>query len=182
MATLTHSELLIGCGSERTKRLHVTGGPAWRNLVTLDYNKDHKPDVVHDLLKFPYPFADNTFSEVHAYEVLEHTGTQGDYRFFFRQFSELWRILRPGGLLLMTCPAPDSVWVWGDPSHTRVVQKESLIFLDQLAYQQQVGVTPMSDFRNIYQADFRTIFAAVVGGSTQMIVEAIKPSRWKPVR
>ena len=29
------------------------------------------------------PFGDDAFDEIHAYEVLEHTGRQGDWRFFF---------------------------------------------------------------------------------------------------
>jgi hypothetical protein len=47
-----------------------------------------------------------------------------------------------------------SVWAWGDPSHTRIIPKESLTFLSQVEYEKQVGVTCMSDFRHIYKADF----------------------------
>lgn len=147
-------------------------------MVTLDINKDHKPDVVHDLMKFPYPFADNTFSEIHAYEVMEHTGQMGDYKFFFRQFSELWRIMQPDGLLCMTCPAPTSVWAWGDPSHTRIVSPEQMVFLSQDQYAKQVGVTPMSDFRYIYKADFDIVHLEQSKETSVMIVKAVKPSRY----
>ena len=151
-------ELLIGCGSARDKRLTCDGTNEWTNLTTLDYNADHNPNVVHDLMQLPYPFADNTFDEIHAYEVLEHTGAQGDYKFFFAQFSELHRILKPNGHLLATCPSRTSVWALGDPSHTRVMQKEQLIFLDQDNYK-QVGISSMSDFRGIYKADFQVLMA-----------------------
>ena len=57
------------------------GRPGWTDLVTLDVNADHSPDVVHDLESVPLPFADETFDEIHAYEVLEHTGAQGDHVF-----------------------------------------------------------------------------------------------------
>lgn len=147
-------ELLIGCGSKRDRRLNFGDLTEWTNLTTLDYNPDHKPDVVHDLTVFPYPFDDNTFDEIHAYEVLEHTGAQGDYKFFFAQFTEFWRILKPGGLFMATCPSRHSEWAWGDPSHTRILQKEQLVFLSQKNYEEQVGVTPMSDFRHIYKADY----------------------------
>ena len=80
-------ELLIGCGSSHRKNLTFDGTYEWSNLTTLDYNSDHNPDIVHDLCKFPLPFEDNVFDEIHAYEVLEHTGQQGDYKFFFEQFS-----------------------------------------------------------------------------------------------
>jgi len=46
-------ELLIGCGSNHTKILTTDGVKEWSNLTTLDYNADHKPDVVWDLMRFP---------------------------------------------------------------------------------------------------------------------------------
>lgn len=150
------AELLIGCGSQHSKRVYPKPeARGWTDLVTLDINADHRPDVVHDLTVLPLPFEDESFEEIHAYEVLEHTGQQGDYRFFFAQFSEFWRLLKPGGHLCGSVPLPTSVWALGDPSHTRIIPKESFQFLDQSEYQRQIGVTTMSDFRWLYQADFR---------------------------
>ena len=87
-------ELLIGCGSNHEKKIVYDGINDWSNLITLDYNKDHNPDICWDLLSLPLPFKDQEFDEIHAYEVLEHLGQQGDYKLFFAQFSEFWR-LRP---------------------------------------------------------------------------------------
>lgn len=168
------TELLIGCGSNWAKRMTIDGTKEFSNLRTLDYNADHNPNIVADLNLFPYPFMDNEFDEIHAYEVLEHTGTQGDYKFFFAQFSEFWRILKPNGHLLAICPKWDSVWAWGDPSHTRTLQKEQLVFLSQAEYERQVGVTPMSDFRNIYKADFQIIYSEEDDVSFHFILKAIK--------
>ena len=170
-------ELLIGCGSNHTKILTTDGVKEWSNLTTLDYNADHKPDVVWDLMRFPYPFETNTFDEIHAYEVLEHTGSQGDYKFFFRQFTELWRILKPDGVLAVTCPSRHSPWAWGDPSHTRVLQKEQLTFLDQSEYAAQVGKSAMSDFRYLYKADFIMIFCNENEDFFRFAIQAVKPSR-----
>lgn len=150
-------DLLIGCGSSRDKRMGFD--KEWMNLVTLDIEARHHPDYVHDLNDLPYPFSDNECASIHAYEVLEHCGRQGDYRFFFAQFAEFWRILVPGGHIFATVPALDSPWAWGDPSHTRVIPLESLVFLNQDEYVKQVGVTSMSDFRSIYKADFRVVRA-----------------------
>jgi SAM-dependent methyltransferase len=167
-------ELIIGCGTKRDKRLSVDGSKEFQNPVRLDINEDHKPDVVWDLNQFPYPFADNEFDEIHAYEVLEHCGTQGDYKFFFAQFSELHRILKPDGHLLATCPSRHSAWAWGDPSHTRVLQPEQLVFLSQAEYEKQVGKTPMSDFRYIYKADFQPCAYQDDGETFWFILKAIK--------
>lgn len=167
-------ELLIGCGAKRDKRMTCDGTQEWSNLSTLDNNKDHNPTHLIDLSVLPYPLGDNIFDEIHAYEVLEHTGAQGDYKFFFRQFEEFWRILKPGGHLLATCPSRHSVWAWGDPSHTRIVQAEQLIFLSQRMYEEQVGKTAMSDFRYMYKADFEIIYAADNKETVEFIIKAIK--------
>jgi len=160
------TELLIGCGNSRDRKIRLpTQGPEWNNLTTLDYSPDCNPDVVHDLEVLPFPFGDNTFDEIHAYEVLEHTGNQGDWRFFFDQFSELHRILKPDGLLLATVPRHDSVWAWGDPSHRRVILKESLIFLDQDSYA-QIGKTAMTDFRSYWKKSFKVLNAQHHGEHT----------------
>ncbi|MBF0285789.1 MAG: methyltransferase domain-containing protein, partial [Magnetococcales bacterium] len=176
------AELLIGCGRSMVKKWRLKGREAWSGLVTLDINPDHHPDVVWDLTKLPLPFADDAFDEIHAYEVLEHTGKQGDYRFFFAQFSEFWRILRPEGVLIATCPSPRSVWAWGDPSHTRLVQKENLVFLDQSIYTRDVGKTAMSDFRYLYRADFATIHLQEDDETLSFVVRAIKPERSRSAR
>ncbi|MGI9158934.1 MAG: hypothetical protein ACR2K1_04195 [Saprospiraceae bacterium] len=170
-------ELLLGCGSNRSKKLHQQGQSEWTGLVTLDIESRHNPDVVHDISR-PLPFNDNTAQEIHAYEVLEHCGTQGDYKFFFSQFSDFWRVLTPGGVFFGTVPLPTSVWAWGDPSHTRVIPKETFIFLSQPAYD-QVGVTPMSDFRSIYKADFDVLHLHEHSEILEFALRAVKPSRVK---
>jgi SAM-dependent methyltransferase len=169
-------ELLIGCGSNRVKKLSRQGRSEWSGLVTLDYESRHNPDVVHDLHD-ALPFDDDTADEIHAYEVLEHIGKQGDYKFFFWQFSDFWRVLKHGGVLFGTVPLPTSPWAWGDPSHTRVIPKESFVFLNQPAYDKQVGVTPMSDFRTIYKADFDIVHQKENGHVLEFALQAIKPSR-----
>lgn len=171
---MTKKELLIGCGSNLSKRLTVDGTQTFDDLFTLDYNADHNPDLVWDLTSpSGLPFEANTFDEIHAYEVLEHTGAQGDYKFFFWQFSDFWRVLKPNGYLCATCPSRHSAWALGDPSHSRVLQKEMLIFLDQDAYQ-DVGKTSMSDFRSIYQANFKAMHIVEDEEKFQFILKAIK--------
>lgn len=169
-------ELLIGCGSNRVKKLCRQDRPDWAGLVTLDCEPRHNPDVVHDLHN-PLPFCFDSADEIHAYEVLEHVGSQGDYKFFFRQFSDFWRVLKPDGHLFGMVPLPSSPWAWGDPSHTRVIPKESFVFLVQPEYKRQVGITPMSDFRSIYKADFDIVHLKENGHSLEFVLKAIKPSR-----
>lgn len=169
-------ELLLGCGNDRRKKITINNvmKAEWDELVTLDIDPECKPDVVHDLNVCPYPFADNTFDEIHAYEVLEHCGRQGDFRFFFRQFEEFWRILRPGGLFVASVPCWDSEWAWGDPGHTRVITPGSLVFLTQANYDKEVGVTAMTDYRSIYRADFELLAINEKGDTFAFVLKAIK--------
>lgn len=187
---MSYTELLIGCGSRREKLISSPEHPKWENLVTCDNNVRHNPDFYCDLTWIPLEFRQinedgelrypghsidtNSFDEIHAYEVLEHTGKQGDYEFFFGQFSEFWRILKPGGFLCATVPSWKSEWAWGDPSHTRIITPGTLVFLSQKEYQRQVGVTAMSDFRYLYKADFDIVHSTCDDNVHSFVLRAVK--------
>lgn len=162
-------DLLIGCGNSRERKLRA-GRDEWSGLVTLDFYPECKPDILHDLEEFPYPFGDSTFDEIHAYDVLEHQGRQGDWRFFFRQWSEFYRILKPSGHFMGVCPHYTSPWAWGDPSHTRIVGIEQLTFLSQAQYREQIGKTAMTDFRRVWQGDFEIVWQHVTDDKQQMFI------------
>jgi SAM-dependent methyltransferase len=158
-------ELLIGCGNNRKKQLAQKGDSnEWRDVVTLDIDPNCKPDVQWDLAHLPYPFEDETFTEIHAYEVLEHVGQQGDWKFFFKQFEEFHRILKPGGMIFATVPMWDTEWAWGDPGHTRVITPGTISFLSQSQYEQDVGKSTMTDYRHAYKGDFEIEGCQEVGG------------------
>lgn len=204
----TYRELLIGCGHRRDKLLGPPGVPLqWHGLVTLDINEKCKPDILCDLDQVPWRpidwfnrsnqpqnideiflplpngefcFKHNMFDEVHAYEVLEHIGSQGDAKKFFSDFQQIWNILKPGGYLFGTVPSRYSPWLWGDPSHRRAILPESLVFLSQQEYKNQCDgdrKTPMSDFRDIYKGDFNVIAFPDNHTNMAFCLEAVKPPR-----
>ncbi len=176
-AVAPYRELLLGCGATRSKKLGFPGKREWASVTTLDLEGCHKPDVIHDLNVTPWPFEDNAFDEIHAYEVLEHLGQQGDYKSFFATFTELYRILKPGGHLFATCPSGQSRWLWGDPGHTRLISAETLAFVVQPEYTKQIGVTAMSDYRAYFKGDFEPLRLHDDTNTLQIILQAVKPSR-----
>ena len=170
-----YRELLIGCGNNRQKKVRRSDRPTdWKNLTTLDIDPECGADVSHDLEVLPLPFEDNAFDEIHAYEVLEHTGRQGDYKFFFAQFHEFWRILKPGGLVILTVPKWESVWAYGDPGHTRVLPLEAFMFLEQRLYENEVGKTSVTDYRHIWKGNFQIDTYNEFEHSLGVILKAIK--------
>lgn len=168
--------LNLGCG-QKIQRINLQGEIddwAGKDVIHVDNNEHHKPDYIVDLTQHPLPFDDNEFDEIHAYDVLEHLADQGDYKFFFNEFSEYWRILKPGGYFCAIVPAYPGKWAWGDPSHRRVITAENLIFLNQQTYIDQVGKTAISDFRYIYKADFRPVRVMKEGDSFIFVLKAVK--------
>lgn len=203
-----YTELLLGCGHDRRKRYvavphHPRGWRDPKGPVTLDINRAVKSDLWCDLSApppwyaisrgdpegRPHPLIADFWDEIHAYQVLEHLGRQGDAIAFFAHFSELWRILKPGGYFVGEVPSRFSGYLWGDPGHTRAIVPESLSFLDQEQYALQIDGpletrSTMSEYRNLYTADFKVVDAHDSHMHFAFVLQAVKPSRvpatWLP--
>ena len=195
---MTYKVLLLGCGHKSALMFRppiVTDEP---EIGRLDVNEACQPDLLCDLDSpnwharslteagrnslnhlFYGQIKKGYFHEVHAYEVLEHLGSQGDFYSFFDTFRNIYDLLVPGGYLCATVPSRYSAWLWGDPGHRRAVLPESLVFLDQEQYTKQCGITPMSDYRFCYKGDFKAISGKDDKSTFSFILKAIKPSRIK---
>jgi SAM-dependent methyltransferase len=94
--------LNLGCGF----RKHEEG-------INVDGFAACEPDVLWDLNKTPFPWADNSIDLIYAYHVFEHVDKWWD------AFKECVRILKVGGQLEMRVPDPssDSAVVYRDHVH-----------------------------------------------------------------
>jgi len=90
----------VGCGVNK-----------YPGAIGIDRNPHTRADVLCDLDRFPYPFADNSFDAVRAIHVIEHVSD------VIRAMEEFHRILRPGGRLLVVTPHYTDFSSFCDPTH-----------------------------------------------------------------
>jgi len=95
-------------------RLNIGCGNDFREgFVNHSISKHHpNVDITHDLDILPWPWPDNTFVEVLALSVLEHLRLN-----LIEVMDELWRIMKPNGLLRIKHPLPTSPFINDDPTH-----------------------------------------------------------------
>ena len=111
-------KLNLGCGSVILK-----------DFVNVDKFDFYKPNIVHDLEVFPYPFKNNSVDEIILSHVLEHIGQIPDV--FNEIIKELYRICRNGSLINITVPHPRHDDFISDPTHVRPITLRSLSMYDQ---------------------------------------------------
>jgi SAM-dependent methyltransferase len=99
--SLDHLPILdVGCGVSK-----------FPGSIGLDRNPNTRADVLADLDRFPFPFADNSFREVRATHVLEHVEN------VIRTMEEFHRLLAPGGRVTIVTPHYTDFSSFCDPTH-----------------------------------------------------------------
>lgn len=68
-------------------------------------------DIVHNLNDFPWPFSDNSVSEVLCHNVLEHLESP------WKAVKEIIRICKSGARIHVRFPVPEHPNAWKDPDH-----------------------------------------------------------------
>jgi SAM-dependent methyltransferase len=105
--------LNLGCGMRRMDE-----------AVNLDITVATSPDVVHDLEVRPWPFADNRFRDVYAFDVIEHLDD------FFGAMEEVHRICMSGARVHISVPHFSSRNAYTDPTHRRFFGITSMDYLE----------------------------------------------------
>jgi SAM-dependent methyltransferase len=100
-AALSHRRRLnLGCGEKRLD-----------DAVNLDLTSATSPDVVWDLHQTPWPFPDNRFDEVLAFDVIEHLSD------VIAAMEEIHRVCRHGAKVRITVPHFSCSNAFTDPTH-----------------------------------------------------------------
>lgn len=98
--------LNLGCGSKLLK-----------GYINVD--KYLNPDVKHDLEVFPWPWPDNSVTEILLFHVLEHLGRDPDI--YLGIFKEIYRICQPNAEIRIVVPFHRHDDFSSDPTHVRAI-------------------------------------------------------------
>jgi SAM-dependent methyltransferase len=90
----------VGCGIRKAP-----------GAIGIDRNPASAADVLCDLDRLPYPFADAAFDRLEAIHVIEHVSD------VIRTMEEFHRLLRPGGRVFLVTPHYTDFSSFCDPTH-----------------------------------------------------------------
>lgn len=106
-------KLDIGCGSSKKD-----------GFIGLDILPFENVDIVHNLSIYPWPFADNTITDINMDNVLEHLEKP------LNVINELYRISADGAKLKITVPYFRSLYAYIDPTHVNYFSLHWFDYLD----------------------------------------------------
>lgn len=104
----------VGCGINK-----------YPGSIGIDVNPRTKADVVCNLDAFPYPFRDQSFTEIRAIHVIEHVAD------VIRMLEEFYRLLEPGGKVVIATPHYTDFSSFCDPTHRWHLNSYSLRYFGE---------------------------------------------------
>ncbi len=108
--------LNLGCGMNRLD-----------GYVNVDLHGE--PDVRHDLETFPWPWPDDSVSEVLLKHVLEHLGR--DPNVYLGIMKEMYRVCHDGATIRILVPHHRHDFFFNDPTHVRPVTADGMGLFSQ---------------------------------------------------
>lgn len=113
---MSNLRLNLGCGAKRLKGY-------------LNVDKFGNPDLRFDLETFPWPWQDNSVSDIELHHVLEHLGQQTDV--YLKIIQEMYRICAPKAKVHVVVPHHRSDRFVHDPTHVRAITPVGLSMFSQ---------------------------------------------------
>ena len=137
------TKINLGCGKDYLD-----------DWVNVDFYDDSTCDIKHDLEIFPWPWEDNSVSEILIKHTLEHLGA--DWKVYIKILQEMYRVCEDDAHIQVDVPSP---WHWNyisDPTHVRPVTPDGLNLFSkehcQKCIDKGMSETP---FAMIYDVDLR---------------------------
>ncbi len=90
--------------------------------LNVDVTGRTSPDLIHNLDETPWPLPDSHFTEVHAYDVVEHL------RDVPQTMEEIHRVCAPGARVFITVPHFSSANSFTDPTHRHHFSARSMLY------------------------------------------------------
>ncbi|MEE9448697.1 MAG: hypothetical protein V3V72_01500 [Ignavibacteriaceae bacterium] len=109
-----NKKLEVGCGD------HKREGYIGMDIVPLA-----GVDVVHDMNKIPWPFAQSEFDEIVFDDVLEHSNN------FLGIIEEIYRVSKNSCIIKISVPHFSSDNMYSDPTHTTFFSSRSFNYFDK---------------------------------------------------
>ena len=136
-------KLNLGCGKDYID-----------DWINVDFYDDSKCDVVHNLEEFPWPWEDDSVSEILIKHTLEHLGA--DWKIYVKILQEMYRICEDGATINVHVPSPWHRHFTDDPTHVRPVTPDGLNLFSKEHCQRCIdGGSPETPFAMIYNVDLR---------------------------
>ena len=111
-------KLNLGCGNRKLE-----------GFINVDQSETCHPDEVFNLETFPWPWEDNSVTEIKLIHVLEHLGQQTSV--FLSIMKEMYRVCRDGATIKIVVPHPRHDDFLGDPTHVRAITSATLALFNQ---------------------------------------------------
>lgn len=114
-------------------------------FIGVDISDKCNADIVLDILKFPWPWENDSVAELHSSHFIEHIpmgyiSSSNEFKHLSKIddkdllmafFDECYRVLKPGGMLTIFCPSARSNRAFQDPTHRRFIVAETFLYLNK---------------------------------------------------
>jgi len=102
------------------------GGSKQDGYVGMDMRPLSGVDIVHDAETVPYPLPDGCCETILVSHLIEHLKPW----LIIDIFNEWWRVMEPGGQLMISTPYAGSFGFWQDPTHIKGYNQASFTYFD----------------------------------------------------
>jgi SAM-dependent methyltransferase len=105
----------VGCGENKMQ-----------GFLGIDKRPCKGVDIVHDIEKFPWPLKDESVLDIFCSHVMEHIKPW----LMLDLMNEMWRVMKPGGQLVISMPYGVSFGFVQDPTHCNACNEATWTYFD----------------------------------------------------